>query len=143
MESIYFTHGVKGKNECRLEFYHAGGQQLYVQLSGTVKGICSDIPLDPDGIAKVIQVLRGERESIDDGKGIFGKDIDENKVFRLRHKIDPVPCFVFTIVTVDADTKKDIKGEWDSLSFTATPSEALALQFALQGFLASLLVTEY
>lgn len=142
MESIYFTHGGKGKNECRLEFYHAGGQQLYVQLSGTVNGICSDIPLDPDGIAKVIQVLRGESESIDDGKGIFGKDIDENKVFRLRHKVEPIPGYEFTIVTV-ADDTADWKGEKDLIAFTATPSEALALQFALQGFLANLLVTEY
>lgn len=142
MESIYFTHGVKGKNECRLEFYHAGGQQLYVQLSGTVNGICSDIPLDPDGIAKVIQVLRGDRESIDDGKGIFGKDIDENKVFRLRNKVEPIPGYEFTIVTV-ADDTTGWKGEKDLITFTATPSEALALQFALQGFLASLLVTEY
>lgn len=142
MESIYFTHGVKGKNECRLEFYHAGGQQLYVQLSGTVKGICSDIPLDPDGIAKVIQVLRGERESIDDGKGIFGKDIDEHKVFRLSNKVEPISCYEFTIVTV-ADDTTGWKGEKDLITFTATPSEALALQFALQGFLASLLVTEY
>lgn len=142
MESIYFTHGGKGKTECRLEFYHAGGQQLYVQLWGTVNGICSDIPLDPDGIAKVIQVLRGERESIDDGKGIFGKDIDEHKVFRLRHKVEPIPGYEFTIATV-ADDTTDWKGEKDLITFTATPSEALALQFALQGFLASLLVTEY
>lgn len=43
-----------------------------------------------DDICKVLQVFRGETESIEDGRGIFHRRADGTMAFRMRHMIEPV-----------------------------------------------------
>ena len=48
------------------------------------------VKLDFDDLAKVLQVLRGETESIDEGKGLFHRYADKCQVIKFRHMIEPV-----------------------------------------------------
>ena len=43
-----------------------------------------------DDVCKVLQVFRGETESIEDGMGIFHRRADGTMAFRMRHMIEPV-----------------------------------------------------
>lgn len=46
--------------------------------------------LDFTDLAKMLQVLHGEIESIDDGKGLFHHYADKCQAIRFRHMIEPV-----------------------------------------------------
>ena len=118
---------------------------LYVSLTGQ-KGKVLDydtethFPLDLEAIGKVIQVLRGETESIEDGKGLFARSDNGHTVLRLRHRIEPVPGYEFEMLSTMGEGKDEMERR---LHFIATPAEAIAIQFALEGYLAHLLVVEH
>lgn len=57
----------------------------------------TSVNLDFNDLCKVLQVFRGECESIEDGKGIFHCSASGTTKINLRHVIDPVCGYSFEI----------------------------------------------
>ena len=56
-----------------------------------------DVVLDFNDLCAILQVLRGETESIGNGRGIFHKDEECFQRIQLRHLIDPVCGYSFEV----------------------------------------------
>ena len=85
------------------------------------------VKLDFVEVCKVIQVLRGECESIDDGKGIFIRSPHCMTVFSFRHMVEPVPGYEFNVKRRDLDAGAD-----KSARFVLNGAEALGLCCAFE-----------
>lgn len=79
-------------------------------------------------VARVLQVFRGECESICDGKGIYIRSSASGYGVRydVRHVIEPICGYVFEAYRVDAS------GEETSRRIALSSAEALALCLALE-----------
>lgn len=55
------------------------------------------VKLDFNDLCKMLQVLRGECESIEDGKGLYHVSAKANTVINLRHMIEPVSGYMFEV----------------------------------------------
>jgi hypothetical protein len=86
--------------------------------------------------AKVLQVFHGEKESLEDGKGLFHKTVEHNAVFELRHVIDPVEGYQITARVFKSGN--DAKDEDRMVAFFLTSAEALGLKLAIERSMASL-----
>ncbi len=49
-------------------------------------------------LAKILEVMRGHTESIDDGKGLYLRRADDWVVLRVSHMIEPLPGYRFEVV---------------------------------------------
>ena len=76
-------------------------------------------------LAKILQVLRGNYESIDDGKGLYHRTINGFTVVRLYHRIEPIGGYVLDV------SYKSNDGEPVRLIFSMTYDEAFALAEAI------------
>ena len=76
-------------------------------------------------IAKILQVFRGNYESIDDGKGLYHRTINGFTFVRLYHRIEPIGGYV-----LDVEHKQN-DGETVRLVFLMTYDEAFALAEAI------------
>lgn len=76
-------------------------------------------------LAKILQVFRGNFESIDDGKGIYHRTTNGCTVVRLEHRIEPVGGYVLSI------SHRPHGGETVLLIFAMTYDEAFALSEAI------------
>ena len=76
-------------------------------------------------VGELVMVLRGIRESIQDGKGIFMRAADGNRVFRAAHRVEPVPGYMITI------SFKPTDGEFRDAFFVIRPAEAIVMEAAL------------
>ena len=56
-----------------------------------------DVVLDFNDLCAILQVLRGETESIRDGRGIFRKYKECSQRIQLRHVIEPVCGYMFEV----------------------------------------------
>ena len=84
--------------------------------------------LDITEATKILGVLKGNAESIDDGKGIFCQTLDGcNAVFRMRHVIEPTPSYSFEVF-------KKLPGEREAIHgvILRSADEGLALEVALE-----------
>lgn len=72
-------------------------------------------------LAKILQVFRGQYESIDDGKGLYHRTTNGCTVVRLEHRIEPVGGYVLSI------SHRPYGGETVRLVFAMTYDEAFAL----------------
>lgn len=78
--------------------------------------------------SKMLQVLRGCAESVNDGKGICHKTHTSFINVRFTHVVDPVPGYRFVGVV-----KSSVKDEPDVREFFFTVDEGFALSIALEG----------
>ncbi|MBQ1429312.1 MAG: hypothetical protein IIZ06_06555, partial [Kiritimatiellae bacterium] len=62
------------------------------------------VKLDFTDLAKVLQVLRGETERIDEGKGLFHRYADKCQVIKFRHMIEPVCGYSMEVSETSTDT---------------------------------------
>lgn len=85
------------------------------------------VKLDLVDVARVLQVFRGECESICDGKGIFIRSLGHAVRFNVRHVIAPDSGYAFVVHRVDTST-----GEQTSHLIVLSSAEALALSLALE-----------
>ena len=85
------------------------------------------VRLDILELAQIQEVLRGYREKIADGNGLFHRTAKANTVITFEHRIDPVPGYVLSMSQKSAD------GELTRISFILSMTEALALSSALDG----------
>ena len=76
-------------------------------------------------LAKILQVFRGNYESIDDGKGLYHRTINGLTVVRLYHRIEPIGGYVLDV------SHKSNDGETVRLIFLMTYDEAFALAEAI------------
>ena len=76
-------------------------------------------------LAKILQVLRGNYESIDDGKGFYHRTINGFTVVRLYHRIEPIGGYVLDVAHKPDD------GEAVRLVFSMTYDEAFAMAEAI------------
>ena len=76
-------------------------------------------------LAKILQVFRGNYESIDDGKGLYHRTINGFTVVRLYHRIEPIGGYVLDVAHKSND------GETVRLVFSMTYDEAFALAEAI------------
>ena len=76
-------------------------------------------------LAKILQVFRGQYESINDGKGFYHRTINGFTVVRLYHRIEPIGGYV-----LDVSHKSD-DGDTVHLIFSMTYDEAFALAEAI------------
>ena len=76
-------------------------------------------------LAKILQVFRGQYESIDDGKGLYHRTVKGCTVFRICHRIEPIGGYVLDV------SHKPNDGETVSLVFAITYDEAFALAEAI------------
>ena len=76
-------------------------------------------------LAKILQVFRGNYESIDDGKGLYHRTGDGFTVVRLYHRIEPIGGYVLDV------SYKSNDSEPVRLIFSMTYDEAFALAEAI------------
>lgn len=88
------------------------------------------VKLDFTDLAKVLQVLRGETESIDEGKGLFHRYADKCQVIKFRHMIEPVCGYSLEVseTSTDADAQTSDRKAYIFLS----SAEALGLSLAIE-----------
>jgi len=78
-------------------------------------------------ICKMLQVLRGETESIDDGRGLFHATVTATTKIALRHIIEPVQAYSLEVYSCERGG-----GNGVSSHILLTSAEALGLFMALE-----------
>ena len=94
--------------------------------------------LDFTDAAHVLQVFRGECESIHDGKGLFQQTLDATNVLRMNHDLSATFGYAVEISNQFTDTHDINRGR-----FILTPAESLGLCEAISGMMSKLASLEY
>ena len=89
---------------------------------------CVDVVLDFDALCAILQVLRGETESIGSGHGIFHKCKEYCQKIQLRHLIDPVCGYSFEVYEKQANG-----GEEKCVHMLLSPAESLGICESIAG----------
>ena len=76
-------------------------------------------------IAEMLEVFRGYREKMGDGKGLFHSCESGNTVITLEHRLEPGPGYLFGV------SKKGIDGEVRRICILLSMKEAIVLSEAL------------
>lgn len=87
------------------------------------------VKLDFNDLSAMIQVLRGECESVNDGKGLFHRSPGASTVIQFQHRISPVPGYPLSI------SRKESGGgdeEGSRVAFVFSQSEATGLLISLE-----------
>ena len=87
-----------------------------------------DVVLDFNDLCVILQVLRGETESIGNGHGIFHKYKEYCQKIQLRHLIDPVCGYSLEVVEIPANG-----GEEKHVHMLLSPAESLGICEAITG----------
>lgn len=93
------------------------------------------VRLDFDDLAKMLQVFRGETESIEDGKGLYHVTKERRQVIKLRHMVEPICGYSFEVYE-KCETGGD-EGERTAHIFLSN-AEALGLSLAIEHSFASI-----
>ena len=67
-----------------------GGERVFPRFDWE-RRIC--VKLDFTDLCKILQVLRGECESIDDGRGLYHRRLGVSTTIRFRHVVEPDSCY--------------------------------------------------
>lgn len=87
-----------------------------------------DVVLDFDALCAILQVLRGETESIDGIHGIYHKYKEYCQKIQLRHLIDPVCGYSFEVFEKQANG-----GEEKHVHMLLSPAESLGICESIAG----------
>lgn len=88
-----------------------------------------DVVLDFNDLCAILQVLRGETESIREGRGIFHKYNGCCQKIQLRHLIDPVCGYMFEVF----EESKANGGDSRRAHMLLSPAESLGICEAISG----------
>ena len=91
------------------------------------------VRLDFNDICKIIQVFRGECESIDDGKGLYHISAEHSTKVALRHVIEPLNSYSFEAYRAYRDGREDATAR-----IMLTSAEAMGLCCALENSMAAI-----
>lgn len=142
----YFHASPKGTGSaCRLELHPAhedSAGSIFVELAmqktvGGYQGGTQIFPtfdwqnkitlkLDRTDLSQIIQVLRGMRESINEGKGIFHRSATANTIIKFYHQIDPKAGYLLSA------SRKTSDGVLRNCWFFFDVDEALTLMLSLE-----------
>lgn len=84
------------------------------------------LKLDRTDLSQIIQVLRGMRESINDGKGIFHRSARANTIIKFYHQIEPKSGYMLSA------SRKTIDGKLMGCWFFFDVDEAMTLMLSLE-----------
>ena len=87
-----------------------------------------DVVLDFNDLCAILQVLRGETESIREGRGIFHKYNECCQKIQMCHLIDPVCGYSFEVFETTANG-----GEEKRAHMLLSPSESLGIHESISG----------
>lgn len=87
-----------------------------------------DFVLDFNDLCAILQVLRGETESIHEGRGIFHKYKECCQRIHLRHLIDPVCGYSFEVFETPANG-----GDEKRVHMLLSPAESLGILESIAG----------
>lgn len=87
-----------------------------------------DVVLDFNDLCAILQVLRGETESIGNGRGIFHKYKECCQKIQLRHLLDPVCGYSFEVIEATANS-----GEEKRVNTLLSPAESLGICESIAG----------
>ena len=88
------------------------------------------VRLDFTDLAKILQVLLGETESINEGKGLFYRYADKCQVIKFRHMIEPV-CG-YSLEASEASTDADAQTSERNARIFLPSAEALGISLAIE-----------
>jgi len=88
------------------------------------------VKLDFTDLCKMLQVFRGECESIEEGRGLYHQTVRATTRIVLRHLIEPVAGYSFELYRTPA------QGEETRAHIMFSPSEALGIAESIAGSLA-------
>ena len=91
------------------------------------------VKLDFSDLSRILQVLRGECESIEDGRGIYHRSAKAGTKINIRHLIDPVQGYAFEVNRV-----KNGGGGESRAMIMFTPWEALGLTESIAGSMSAI-----
>lgn len=86
------------------------------------------VKLDFNDLCKMLQVLRGECESIEEGRGLFHRSPRASTRIALRHLVEPVPGYALELYRTPA-----AGGEETRARILFNPSEALGICESIAG----------
>ena len=84
------------------------------------------VKLDFTDISKMLQVFRGECESIEDGRGLFHKSTRGTTKITLRHIVEPINGYMLEV------SRKTSDSEDSNARIFLSPYEALGLATAIE-----------
>ena len=85
------------------------------------------VRLDFSDLCLILQVFRGETESVNDENGIYKRTVAGRKVVKLRHIIDPISGYMLELYETSNDDEKR------RAHFLMKPAEALGICEAIAG----------
>lgn len=85
------------------------------------------VKLDFMDLSKILQVLRGECESIDDGRGLYHRSASTTTAIRFSHVLDPMCGY-----TLDVTRMTNGKRDEEHATIVLTSAEACGLAEALR-----------
>ena len=86
------------------------------------------VKLDFNDLTQMLQVFRGEIESINEDKGLFHRSVSFNTVIKFRHNLDPIPGYTMELYrSIPGRSDADRNGY-----FFFYPHEALGLATAIE-----------
>ena len=89
---------------------------------------CVDVVLDFYDLCAILQVLRGETESIREGRGIFHKYNECCQKIQMRHLIDPVCGYSFDVLETSANGSDEKR-----VRMRLSPAESLGICESIAG----------
>lgn len=87
-----------------------------------------DVVLDFNDLCAILQVLRGETESVCEGRGIFHKNNKCCRKIQLRHLVEPVCGYSFEVLEMTANGGGDKR-----MRMLMSPAESLGICEAISG----------
>ena len=87
-----------------------------------------DVVLDFNDLCAILQVLRGETESVCEGRGIFRKYKECCQKIQMRHLFEPVCGYSFEVLEMTANG-----GEDKRMRILLSPAESLGIYEAIAG----------
>lgn len=87
------------------------------------------VKLDFSDLTRIVQVFRGERESIEDGKGLYHTTARFSTRIGLRHIVEPSSCYSLELYRSSRGGARDES----SARIVLSDSEALGLCLAIEG----------
>ena len=87
-----------------------------------------DVVLDFNDLCAILQVLRGETESIREGRGIFHKNKECCQSIKFSHIVEPVCGYMFEVVETPANG-----GDEKRAHMLLSPAESLGICEAISG----------
>lgn len=118
----------------QMEFTNQHDSAGYLTYDWTRRGT---IRLDMEDIGKILMVLCGMRESIDDGKGLFRRYSNRSVVFKFMHKIDPKPHYSFNVHIKWEDKPEGEQNQ--KFDFSLSIAEGVALEAGLKAAMGRIL----